>query len=41
MLMLKYSSRILEVIDNREQYTRGDLQGSIEAIVLNILRERK
>lgn len=41
MLMLKYSDDILEVADNRDNFTRGDFQGAIEAIVLNILNERK
>jgi hypothetical protein len=41
LLMLKYSDEILEVIDNREDMTRGDLQGAIEAIVLGILSGRK
>ena len=38
-LMLKYSDRILEVIDQRDDFTRGDLQGAIEAIVLEILNQ--
>ncbi len=41
LLMLKYSNQILEVFDSREEMTRGDLQGTIEAVVLNILNERK
>jgi hypothetical protein len=41
LLMLKHSDKILEVFDSREEMTRGDLQGAIEAIVLNILYERK
>ena len=41
LLMQKYSEEILEVIDCRDDFARGDLQGAIEAIVLNILSERK
>jgi hypothetical protein len=41
LLMLKYSDKILEVIDRRDVFTRGDLQDAIEAIVLGILNERK
>ena len=41
MKMLKYSDEILEVVDNQNEFTRSDLQGRIEAIVLNILTERK
>ena len=39
--MLKYSDEILEVVDHQNEFTRSDLQGRIEAIVLNILTERK
>jgi hypothetical protein len=41
LLMLKYSDKILEIFDLREEMTRGDLQGAIEAAVLNILNKRK
>jgi hypothetical protein len=34
----KYENEILEVIDNKDDYTRSDLQGRISAIVLNIMR---
>ena len=36
-LLMMYSSQILEVIDNRDDFPRGDLQGVVEAIVLNLL----
>ncbi|HEV2693619.1 MAG TPA: hypothetical protein VG347_12070 [Verrucomicrobiae bacterium] len=38
--MLKYSDKILTIIDGKDEMTRGDLQGSIEAIVLMILNEK-
>ena len=38
--IIEYSSEILEVIDNVDQFTRSDLQGVIEAIVLKIIVER-
>ena len=41
MKMLKYSDEILEVIDHNDQFTRGDLQARIEAIVLTIMNEQQ
>ena len=38
MVVSQYEDRILEVIDTSERYTRGDLQGIVTAIVLDILR---
>ena len=35
----KYSDKILEIIDNKDELTRGDLQGAIEAVVMNIISE--
>ncbi len=35
----KYSDKILEIIDNQEDFTRSDLQGVVEALVMNIIRE--
>lgn len=32
-LTLMYSSQILDIIDQKEELTRGDLQGCIEVIV--------
>jgi len=37
--VMKYSDDILEIVDNQEEFTRGDLQGAIEAVVMNILIE--
>jgi hypothetical protein len=39
--VFKYSDKILDIIDNRDEFTRGDLQGAIEAIVLTIIRDSK
>jgi hypothetical protein len=33
----KYSDKILEIIDNQDNFTRGDLQGAVEAVVMNII----
>ena len=33
----KYSDKILNIIDNRDDFTRSDLQGVIEAIVIDII----
>jgi len=35
--VMKYSDTILEIIDHQEEFTRGDLQGGIEAVVMTIL----
>jgi hypothetical protein len=32
----KYENEILELIDNRDEYTRSDLQGIVMALVLRI-----
>jgi len=37
----KYSSEILDVIYNQEQFTTSDLQGVVAAIVLKIYNEGK
>ena len=41
LLINKYSDQILELIDQRDDLTRSDLQGCCDAIVMNILREHK
>jgi hypothetical protein len=41
IIVLKYSDKILDIVDNRDEFTRGDLQGAIEAIVLTIIRDSK
>ena len=35
--VLKYSDKILEIADRRDEFTRGDFQGAIEAVVMNII----
>lgn len=37
----KYEDEILDLIDNRDDFTRSDLQGAVSAIVLKIQREAK
>lgn len=37
-LLSIYSDRILNLIDNKPDMPRGDLQGMVEAIVLSIYR---
>lgn len=37
----KYEDEILELIDERDEYTRSDLQGRVAAIVMKIIRETK
>ena len=36
-LLTMYSSQILEIIDNRDEFPRSDLQGAVEAIVSVLL----
>jgi len=36
-LIRKYSDDILNIVDNQDEFTRSDLQGAIDAIVINIL----
>lgn len=36
-LLMTYSDRFLDIIDNRDEFPRGDLQGAVEAIVLELL----
>jgi hypothetical protein len=33
----QYEDRILELIDNRDEYTRGDLQGIVSLLVNEIM----
>jgi len=40
-VMLEISDKVLEVIDNADQFPRGDLQGVIEAIILQAINEGK
>lgn len=41
MKIMKYSDKIMEIIDNQENFTRGDLQGAIEAQVMMIINESR
>ena len=36
-LTLMYSSQFLDIVDQRDELTRGDLQGAIEAIVRTLI----
>ena len=38
---LRYTDAILDIIDNRDEFTRGDLQGAVAAVVMNIIRETR
>jgi hypothetical protein len=37
----KYTSEIMELIDNQDEMTRSDLQGAVMGIVVKILTEEK
>lgn len=39
--IIKYSDKILEIIDNRDNFTRGDLQGVVAAVVMKIINETR
>lgn len=36
-ILSDYEDKILDLIDNRDDFTRSDLQGVVQALVLNIL----
>lgn len=38
---MEYENDILELIDNRDEMTRSDLQGVVSAIVMRIILETK
>ena len=37
LLISKLSDSVLEIIDNQDDFPRSDLQGAVEAIVINAL----
>ena len=41
LLKQKYEQEILELIDDKDDYSRSDLQGRVMAIVINIISEIK
>ncbi len=38
-LINEFENAILELIDNQEKFTRSDLQGAVEALVIKILNK--
>jgi len=36
-LLMTYANEILELVDYRDEMTRSDLQGAIEAVIRNLL----
>jgi len=40
-LMFEYEDKILDIIDNKDDFTRGDLQGAIEAQLSMLIKEAK
>ena len=40
-LMLEASDKILEIVDNADEFTRGDLQGAIEAQMMILIATTK
>jgi hypothetical protein len=39
MKIVKYSDKILEIIEHKDHFSNGDLQGAIEAVVVTIITE--
>ncbi len=39
LLISKYEDEILDLIDNQDEYTRGDLQGIVTVLVNKIMEE--
>lgn len=39
--VVQYESEILNLIDNQDKFTRGDLQGQVQAIVMKIIGETR
>ena len=35
----KYSEKILEIVDKKEDFTQSDLQGAVDALVMNMITE--
>lgn len=36
-LLMMYSGQIMNLVDNKDEMTHGDLEGGIEAVVLTLL----
>jgi hypothetical protein len=41
LLMMRLSDRILEIVDNRNNLTRGELQNAIDAVIMAAYQEGK
>ncbi len=39
LMHAEFEDRILDIIDNAEDFTRSDLQGVVMALVMNLIRE--
>ena len=37
--VFKYSDKILEIVDRRDEFTTSDFQGAIQAVVMGIISE--
>jgi len=40
-IMSRYEDEILDIIDNRDEFTRGDLQGCLETQLRKMIKEIK
>jgi hypothetical protein len=38
-LIFKYEDKILDLIDNRDEFTRSDLQSCVTALVMQLINE--
>lgn len=41
ILINKYSDKILDIVENRDEFTHSDLQGAIQAQLLMLTREAR
>jgi len=39
--VLQYSSEVLDIIDNQDDFDRSDLQGAVEALVYKIMKKSR
>lgn len=39
--VMKYSNKILEIVEHKDDFTTSDFQGAIEAVVMNIIIDIK
>lgn len=38
--MIELTNRILEIIENQDEFTQSDLQGAVSAVILDAMNEK-